>query len=333
MPDYHIAIVNSSSFGRVFPHHLERLKSVGDVHFFTVDQEILGKELAELLKGFNIIIASVTPFFRRDFFENKDELLLISRHGIGYNNIDLKAAKEHQTIVSIIPALVERNAVAENNITNLLSMLRRTTQAQARVKDDRWEDRAEFVGRTLFNKTVGVIGAGNTGSGVIEILRNGFRCDVLAYDPYKSDLYIESFGAKKVELQELLEQSDIICLCANLTEENYHMISDKEVDQMKENVYLSNSARGALVDEEAMINGLKSGKIAGYATDVLEEEPGRQDHPYLAFEQVVITPHISAYTRECLEAMGEKCVRDVEQISQHLLPERSVQTKSNYIKG
>lgn len=83
------------------------------------------------------------------------------------------------------------------------------------------------------------------------------------------------------------------------------MISDKEVDQMKENVYLSNSARGALVDEEAMINGLKSGKIAGYATDVLEEEPGRQDHPYLAFEQVVITPHISAYTRECLEAMGE----------------------------
>ncbi|MFP9084368.1 NAD(P)-dependent oxidoreductase, partial [Enterococcus faecalis] len=82
-----------------------------------------------------------------------------------------------------------------------------------------------FVGRTLFNKTVGVIGAGNTGSGVIEILRNGFRFDVLAYDPYKSDLYIESFGAKKVELQELLEQSDIICLCANLTEENYHMIS------------------------------------------------------------------------------------------------------------
>ena len=212
-------------------------------------------------------------------------------------------------------------------------MLRRTTQAQARVKDDRWEDRAEFVGRTLFNKTVGVIGAGNTGSGVIEILRNGFRCDVLAYDPYKSDLYIESFGAKKVELQELLEHPDIICLCANLTEENYHMISAKEVDQMKENVYLSNSARGALVDEEAMINGLKSGKIAGYATDVLEEEPGRQDHPYLAFEQVVITPHISAYTRECLEAMGEKCVRDVEQISQHLLPERSVQTKSNYIKG
>ena len=112
------------------------------------------------------------------------------------------------------------------------------------------------------------------------------------------------------------------------------MISDKEVDQMKENVYLSNSARGALVDEEAMINGLKSGKIAGYATDVLEEEPGRQDHPYLAFEQVVITPYISAYTRECLEAMGEKCVREMSnRYSQHLLPERYLQTKSNYIKG
>lgn len=80
---------------------------------------------------------------------------MISRHGIGYNNIDLKAAKEHQTIVSIIPALIERNAVAENNITNLLSMLRRTTQAQARVKDDRWEDRrSSSVGRCLTKQLV-----------------------------------------------------------------------------------------------------------------------------------------------------------------------------------
>jgi lactate dehydrogenase-like 2-hydroxyacid dehydrogenase len=332
MREYKIAIVNSSSFGKIFPKHIDRLKEIGAVDYFQVDNEMNGKELANLLSGYNIIIASVTPFFTKEFFDYKDELLLITRHGIGYNNIDIDAAKEHDTIVTIVPALVERDAVAENNITNLLAVLRKTVESANRVKEDRWEDRAEFVGRTLFNKTVGVIGVGNTGSCVVEIVRNGFRCNVLAYDPYKSELYLQSYGAKKVELDELLSSSDIICLCANLTEENYHMISKGEIDKMKDGVYISNSARGALFDENAVVEGLKCGKIAGFATDVLEEEPGRKTHPYLSFDNVVMTPHTSAYTLECLEQMGNKCVTDVEQIVQGVLPERAVQPTSKFIK-
>lgn len=326
-----IAIVNSSSFGQIFPEHLTRLEKIGTVKHFTVDSEIGGKELAECLQGYTIIIASVTPFFTKEFFEHKDELLLISRHGIGYNNIDLDAAKQHETIVSIIPALVERDAVAENNVTNLLAVLRQTVAADASVKADQWEKRANFVGRTLFNKTVGVIGVGNTGSCVVETLRNGFRCDVLAYDPYKSATYLQSYGAKKVDLDTLLASADIICLCANLTEESYHMIGSAEIAKMKDGVYLSNSARGALIDEEAMIVGLQSGKIAGLGTDVLEEEPGRKNHPYLAFENVVMTPHTSAYTMECLQAMGEKCVQDVQDVVQGILPQRAVQEVSRYV--
>ena len=287
--------------------------------------------MAELLAGYNIIIASVTPFFTQEFFDYKDELILITRHGIGYNNIDIEAAREHGTLVSIIPALVERDAVAENNITNLLALLRKTVEADLSVKNDSWEDRANFVGRTLFNKTVGVIGVGNTGSCVVETLRNGFRCHVLAYDPYKSALHIESYGAKKVDLPELLKEADIICLCASLNEENYHMISTEEIAQMKDNVYLSNSARGALLDEEAIVSALKSGKIAGLATDVLEEEPGRSDHPYLAFSNVVMTPHTSAYTMECLQEMGAKCLRDVEDVVAGKIPERSVQAESKIV--
>ena len=200
------------------------------------DNEMHGKELAKLLNGYNIIIASVTPFFTKEFFDYKDELLLITRHGIGYNNIDIDAAKEHDTVVTIVPALVERDAVAENNITNLLAVLRKTVESSNRVKADHWEDRAKFVGHTLFNKTVGVIGVGNTGSCVVEIVRNGFRCNVLAYDPYKSDLYLQTYGARKVEIDELLTSSDIICICANLTKENYHMISKNEIEKMKDDV-------------------------------------------------------------------------------------------------
>ena len=211
------------------------------------------------------------------------------------------------------------------------AVLQQTVAADASVKADQWEKRANFVGRTLFNKTVGVIGVGNTGSCVVETLRNGFRCDVLAYDPYKSATYLQSYGAKKVDLDTLLASADIICLCANLTEESYHMIGSAEIAKMKDGVYLSNSARGALIDEEAMIAGLQSGKIAGLGTDVLEEEPGRKNHPYLAFENVVMTPHTSAYTMECLQAMGEKCVQDVEDVVQGILPQRTVQEVSRYV--
>lgn len=332
MREYKIAVVNSSSFGKIFPEHIDSLKEIGSVDYFQVNNEIHGKELAKLLSGYNIIIASVTPFFTKEFFDYKDELLLITRHGIGYNNIDIDAAKEHGTVVTIVPALVERDAVAENNITNLLAVLRKTMESSNRVKADRWEDRAKFVGHALFNKTVGVIGVGNTGSCVVEIVRNGFRCNVLAYDPYKPDLYLQTYGARKVELDELLTSSDIICLCANLTKESYHMISKNEIEKMKDGVYISNSARGALLDEDAVVEGLKSGKIAGFATDVLEEEPGRKSHPYLAFDNVLITPHTSAYTIECLEQMGNKCITDVKQIVQGVLPERAVQPISKFIK-
>ena len=126
MVEYRIAIVNSSSFGRRFPDQMERLQKIGTVERITVDGMMRGKELAERLRGYNLIISSVTPFFDREFFENKDELLIISRHGIGYNNIDLEAAREHTTTVSIVPPLVERDAVAENAVANLMAVMRMT---------------------------------------------------------------------------------------------------------------------------------------------------------------------------------------------------------------
>lgn len=327
-----IAIVNSSSFGKIFTDHLTRLREIGEVAFFNFDQHISGKELAGELEGYNYIIASVTPFFNREFFDHKDELRLISRHGIGYNNVDLDAAKEHSTLVTIIPALVEREAVAEQNVTNLLNLMRQVSQATKRVQSDKWEDRAKFVGNTLYGKTVGVIGIGNTGSCIAETIRYGFRCRVVSYDPNKSALEMQQSGVEKVGLDDLLEMSDVICLAANLTDDSYHMINKQAINKMKKGVYISNSARGALIDEAAMIDGLESGQISGYATDVLEVEPGRASHPLLKFDNVVMTPHTGAYTKECLEEMGRKCVQDIEDVIQGKMPVRAIQSHSLYIK-
>lgn len=332
MSEYKIAIVNSSSFGKIFPDQLERLGKLGEVNRLTIDSEIGGKELAEALHGYNVIVASVTPFFTREFFEHKDETQLITRHGIGYNNIDIEAAKEYNTLVSIVPPLIERDAVAENNITNLLAVMRQTVPAYNAVKADKWENRNHFVGHGLSGKKVGVIGIGNIGSRVVEILNYGFRCQVLGYDPYISDLEIEQFGAIPTDLDDLLENAEVICLSPSLNEDNYHMISTEEFKKMRDDVYISNTARGALIDEEAMIQALKDGKVAGFATDVLEVEPGRKDHPYLDFDNVIVTPHTAAYTMECIKGMGETCVTDVENLVVGKLPNRAVQAVSKFIK-
>lgn len=332
MNENKIAVVNSSSFGKKIPSHLERLEKLGTVDFFTLDSEMRGKKLAEKLDGYNIIISSVTPFFTEEFFEHKDELKLITRHGIGYNNIDIESARKHNTLVSIVPPLVERDAVAENNITNLLAVMRQTIQADQSVLDDQWEIRNKFVGHGLSGKTVGVIGMGNIGSRISEILNYGFRANVLGYDPYITTHEIEKYGAHSVNLESLLENSDVICLSPSLNEDNYHMMNKKEFALMKDNVYISNTARGALINEEAMVQALQDGKVAGFATDVLEVEPGRSDHPYLEFDNVVVTPHTSAYTIECLKGMGETCVTDCENVVKGLLPIRPVQKESIYLK-
>lgn len=187
MGNYKIAIVNSNSFGRRFKNLYQSLEEIGEVARINIDPNINGRELAETLYGYNIIIASVAPYFGKEFFDCKDDLILISRHGVGYNNIDLEQAKTHGTIVSIVDAVVEHEAVAENNITNLLALMRETAIASEAVKEGRWKDRANYIGNSLFRKTVGVIGVGSIGSKVVEPLHSGFNCRILGYDVFQSD--------------------------------------------------------------------------------------------------------------------------------------------------
>ncbi|MDP4084046.1 MAG: D-isomer specific 2-hydroxyacid dehydrogenase family protein [Bacillota bacterium] len=319
-----IAIINSSSFGRKFPEQMERLEKLGVVERFTFPIETPGKELAEKLNGFDILISSVTPFFTREFFEFKDETILISRHGIGYNNIDIHAATERGTVVSIVSAHVERNAVAENAIAGLMAVIRKTVEASLAAKEGKWSKRAQFIGHQITGKTVGVIGYGNIGSRVGEIFKNGFNARVLAYDPFKDKEELAKMGVESATLDELLKQSDIISMHALLNKESYHMISNREIGLMKKGVYIANAARGELLDQEAVLNGLNQGVIAGVFTDVLEGEPIDESHPYFNYENVLVTPHISAYTEECLRGMGEKVVSDVERIVRGEKPDHVV---------
>ncbi|WP_213818903.1 D-isomer specific 2-hydroxyacid dehydrogenase family protein [Garciella nitratireducens] len=309
-----IAIVNSSSFGRYFPEHMERLKRLGEVDRIDVPKDMGGKKLAQKLMGYSIIIASVTALYNKEFFIYKDETVLITRHGIGYNNIDVKAATEKKTFVTKVDPLVEREAVAENAVSLLMSVLRQVGPAFQKVREGEWRQRAKFMGYEVKNKIVGIIGFGNIGSRVGEILKNGFDAKIIAYDPYRLPREIKKQGVEPVPLEELLKKADILSLNAFVDEKSYHLLSKKEFSMMKKGVYIVNTARGELMDQNALLWALDEGIVAGLGVDVIEGEPIDKDHPLLSYPNVLITPHTSAYTYECLKGMGEKVVSDVEKV-------------------
>lgn len=316
MTEYNIAVVNSSSFGQVFKEHWSELEKIGNVDRFMVDPEISGKELAKKLAGHNIIIASVTPNFTEEFFDNMDGLLLISRHGIGYNSVDIEAAKKHGVKVTIVPPLVERNAVAEAALTNLMALVRQAPAAAEREREGHYEERAHFMGHELSGKQFGVIGCGNIGSRVAELF-HFFGGDVLINDPDPATpegWWEKNPWAKRVSLNELVSKCDYISLNASLDENDYHMVNEELLNKTKKGVYFVNHARGALIDEDAMMKAVKSGQVAGYAADAMEVEPVPGSHPFLHDSHFLITPHTSAYTYECLHGMGEKCVSDVKNL-------------------
>lgn len=316
-----IAIVNSSTFGRYFPIHIEKLSNIGKIERINVDANSGGKKLAEKLKGFENIIASVSPFFDAEFFEADKNVCLIARHGVGVNNIDLDAATRNGVIITKVPGEMERDSVAEHAVTLLLQLARKIVPAAEVVKKSKWSERAKFVGLEITGKTIGIIGMGKIGSRTVEILREGFKANILVYDPYVDPETIKNKGVVPVDLERLVKESDFISIHCLFNKKNYHMIGKREFLLMKDGVIIVNTARGELIDGKAMIEFLQDGKIGGVGMDVLEGEPIDGTHPLLKFDRVIIVPHIAAYTMESLKRMGDKVVCDVENISKKKIPE------------
>ncbi|RJS88916.1 hypothetical protein CW700_06105 [Candidatus Bathyarchaeota archaeon] len=239
----------------------------------------------------------------REFLEAAHRLKVVAVHGVGTDHVDLEAAAEHEVLVFNTPtALTE--SVAEMTVALILSLLRRVVAADGAVRRGEWERKySDLVGVELMGKTVGILGLGRIGSAVARRLK-GFDVNLLYYDKVERREVEEELGIRRVGLEELLSTSDIITLHVPLTPETHHMISSREFDLMKEGAYLVNLARGRVIDEEALTEALRSGKLAGAALDVFEEEPPRRDNPLLSLENVILTPHIGASTREAMRRMA-----------------------------
>ncbi len=237
-------------------------------------------------------------------------LRVIGIHGTGIDDVDIEEAKRRNIRVYNVP---KQNAlsVAELNAALVLSLSRKLYDTQASYSSGKIKTTApiETMGHEISNKTAGFIGLGTIAIETARILHDGFHMDILGYNRTKRNIDF----IKEVTLIDLCRQSDYIILGMSLNKETYHFIDEDTLSYMKKGAYLINTARGALIDEEALIQALNSRQLAGFAGDVFENEPLPKTHPLLHKDNVVVLPHIGANTEEALYKVGMLCVRQMVQ--------------------
>jgi len=235
------------------------------------------------------------------------KLKLVGRAGVGVDNVDLKAATERGVIVMNAP---DGNtiATAELALALMLSVARFIPAAHASLKGGEW-DRKSFTGTELRNKTLGVIGFGRVGRAVAKRAQ-AFDMTVIAYDPFISVEAGKALSVEMVALDTLFARADYITLHAQLTEDNQRLVNAQSLAKMKKGVRIINAARGALIDEAALAEAIKSGHVAGAGIDVYPEEPPEPGNPLIGLKGVVHTPHLGAST---VEAQDEVAVQIAQQ--------------------
>lgn len=244
-------------------------------------------------------------------------LKVIGRAGIGVDNIDVKKATELGIKVVNAPT-GSTVSVAELTVGLMLALARQIPKADSSMKRGEWIKK-QLKGVELCGKTLGLIGSGRIAQHVARIAK-GLGMNILVYSPHCTDKKAEKMGAKRASLEELLKNSDFVSLHIPKTEETHHLIDEKKLSLMKPTAYLINCARGGVVDEEALYRFLKEGKIAGAALDVFEEEPPKNSK-LLELDNVVLTPHIGASTKEAQIRAGTICAEQVIKVLRGEEPE------------
>lgn len=244
----------------------------------------------------------------RDIIVAAKKLRLVARTGSGVDStrIDLEEAKKKGIIITYNPGL-NSPSVSELTFLLIMSIYRKLLRVTQLVKEGKWLEGVNFPGLELYGKTLGVIGLGNVGRRVAKIAM-AYEMRVLGYDPYVRD---PIQGIEIVELDQLLRESDIITLHVPLTAETRGLIDGKRLSLVKDGAILINTSRGEIIDEDALIEALRSGKLMGAGLDVLSVEPPSLNNPLLKMENVVITPHIGGTTIEAFERGAESAIREV----------------------
>jgi D-3-phosphoglycerate dehydrogenase / 2-oxoglutarate reductase len=270
---------------------IEILKKSADVD---VKTGLKPEELLAIIGEYEGLMVRSETKVTAKVIEVGKKLQVIARAGVGIDNIDVEAATQRGIVVVNAPT-ANTMAAAEHSIALMLALSRNIPQAHESLKGGAWK-RQNFVGVEVRNKTLGIVGLGNVGSEVARRVQ-GFQMKVLGYDPYVSPEYARNLRVELVPMEQIVREADFITLHLPLTPQSKNMIGTKELSMMKPTVRIINCARGGLIDEQALDQALKEGKIAGAALDVFAQEPPK-DSPLLKNERVIVTPHLGASTQE-----------------------------------
>lgn len=300
-------LVTPTSFNKeVCPeawHMLEQFAS--EIVCNPYNRPLTADELIPLLEGVDGYIAGVDDVSARVIENAPSTLKVISRYGVGYDQVDIKACGQRGIVVTNTPR-VNAESVADLAFGLMLSVARQIPYANNQTKKGGWP---RITGIELYGKTLGIIGLGAIGKGVARRAK-GFSMRVLAYDPAIDEDFCRQYGIEPSSLEVVLSKSDFISLHLPLKDQTRHIINSSTISMMKSGAILVNTARGGLVDEQAVYEALKSGKLGGFGMDVFEVEPPGNS-PLFELENVVVTPHMGSSTVEAIRAMANLAVKNL----------------------
>ncbi|QHJ70110.1 hydroxyacid dehydrogenase [Planococcus halotolerans] len=246
----------------------------------------------------------------RKVIEKAEKLKIISKHGVGVDNIDIEAATEQGVLVTNAP-YANSNAVAEHVLTLILAGARQLLQVDKALRSGDFEIRNRLFGMELKGKTLGIIGFGNIGQLVAEKCHYGLGMEILVYDPYFKERNAALYVEVSSSLEEVLTVADVITLHVPYLPATHHLIDEKSFGLMKKSALFINAARGGIVDEAALEEAVRNEQIRGACIDCFQKEPPQENFSLWELENVIVTPHIAAHTEEAMIEMALAPAKDI----------------------
>lgn len=295
---------------------------LGDLDAAGVDWDYLPCDTAELLApdidGLDAVLFAGPAVTPRAFAGITRPPLLLARFGVGYDAVDLDACTRNGVLVTITPDGARR-PVATAALALLLSVLHNVTAKDRLVREGRWSEKEQWMGRGLTGRRIGLLGLGNTARDLVGLLRP-FEVEVIAYDPYCPPETAAELGVRLADADTVMAEADAVIVMCVLTEETFHLVDARRLALMKPSAVLLNVARGPIVDEPALIEALRAGRIRGAGLDVFETEPPDAGNPLLSMDNVVLSPHSLAWTDEMSTGNGGSAVRAILDVATGRLP-------------
>jgi len=286
-----------------------------------VGWEFLGEEARELsaeqVAGYDALLV-LGPRVTAATLAGAERLAVVARFGVGYDSVDVGACTAQGVLLTITPDGVRR-PVAAAVLTLLLALTHRLLEKDRLTRAGRWGEKLEYMGQGVSGRTLGIIGLGNIGREIVR-LAEPFGLRVVAADPYLTAAEAAAGGAELVSLERLLREADYVSVNCALTAETHHLLNRERLGWMKPTAYLINTARGPIVEQEALYEALVAGRLAGAGLDVFEQEPIDPGDPLLRLDNVILAPHAIAWTNEAFLENGRSACGSILEVAQGRVP-------------